>query len=227
MQVIPVIDLKDNLVVHARQGFRDKYRPIESKICLNADPAHVIESFNEQFGFTTFYIADLNALSKQGDHNLQIRAILNEYPNYHFLIDNGEHSSTCFFTDYQNYRAVIGSETMTEGKQINLNLLKDCVLSLDFFNNQRLGTTEVFKQPDFWPDEVILMTLDQVGSNSGPDYKTIEYFSTHYPDKQFIAAGGIRNKQDLLTLKQQGINKVLVATALHSGAITAEDLAFD
>ncbi len=227
MQVIPVIDLKDGLVVHAKQGFRNQYRPIESKICHNADPVNVIEAFNEQFGFTTFYIADLNALNKQGDHNKQIKSILNRYPNYHFWLDNGELSSTCYFTDHQNYCPVVGSESIADGKPLNLSALKEFVLSLDFFNHRQLGSIEIFNQSNLWPDEIILMTLDQVGSNSGPDYKTIENFSTHYPNKQFIAAGGIRNKNDLLTLMQLGINKALVATALHSGAITVEDLAFD
>lgn len=227
MQVIPVIDLKDGEVVHAKQGFRDQYRPIESKICHNADPENVIGTFNKEFGFTTFYIADLNAINKQGDHNIQIEAILTEYPNYHFWLDNGELSSRSYLTDYQNYQAVVGSESLHDGNLPNQSLLKDFVLSLDFLKNQQLGSTEIFNQPELWPEEVILMTLDQVGSSSGPDYKTIEYFSSHYPNKQFIAAGGIRNKNDLLTLMQLGINTALVATALHSGAITADDLAFD
>ncbi|MGZ8931329.1 MAG: HisA/HisF-related TIM barrel protein [Methylosarcina sp.] len=40
-----------------------------------------------------------------------------------------------------------------------------------------------------------------------------------------MAAGGVRNKQDLIDLKMLGIKRALVASALHSGAIHREEIA--
>ena len=69
------------------------------------------------------------------------------------------------------------------------------------------------------------MTLERVGSNQGPDLNKLTEFCRQYPDKNFIAAGGIRNKQDLIALCEVGIHQALVASALHSGTIKAEDIA--
>jgi phosphoribosylformimino-5-aminoimidazole carboxamide ribotide isomerase len=44
------------------------------------------------------------------------------------------------------------------------------------------------------------------------------------PSKLY-AAGGIRNIADCEQLRQEKVSGVLVATALHSGAISSEDIA--
>jgi phosphoribosylformimino-5-aminoimidazole carboxamide ribotide isomerase len=41
----------------------------------------------------------------------------------------------------------------------------------------------------------------------------------------FIVGGGIKTAADLLQLKRAGASGVLLATALHDGTITREDLA--
>ncbi len=77
----------------------------------------------------------------------------------------------------------------------------------------------------FWPDNIIIMTLERVGSNFGPDLYKLEEFCRQYPNKNFIAAGGIRNILDLMALSEIGIHQALVASALHSGNIGPEDIA--
>lgn len=222
MQVIPVIDLKDGLVVHAKQGLRAHYQPIKSKLCQDSRLESFINAFNQQLGFSTFYIADLDALTKQGNHTSLIKTLLTQYPEFCFWVDNGEFKQN----HYLNYQTIIGSESLLESQINLLKHLDNFVLSLDFFNNNTMGAKQIFTQTDLWPEKIILMTLDQVGRQTGPDYQTIESFVKQYPTKEFIAAGGIRNKDDLLRLEQLGITKALVATALHNGAITAKDLEF-
>ncbi|MGZ8223642.1 MAG: HisA/HisF-related TIM barrel protein, partial [Methylobacter sp.] len=68
------------------------------------------------------------------------------------------------------------------------------------------------------------MTLDRVGGNGGPDLKKLNDFCSRYPDKNFIAAGGIRNQKDLIALKETGIQQALVASALHSGSLSRADI---
>jgi phosphoribosylformimino-5-aminoimidazole carboxamide ribotide isomerase len=58
-----------------------------------------------------------------------------------------------------------------------------------------------------------------VGSFQGPDIIQLTQFCRRYPEKNFIAAGGVRDLADLLQLKAIGIKQVLVASALHSGVI--------
>ncbi|MDD1638393.1 MAG: nickel transporter, partial [Methylococcaceae bacterium] len=81
MKIIPVIDLKDGVVVHAQQGMREQYQPISTDLCQSADIYQVIEAFLGVCDFDTIYIADLNALTHQGDHDLLITDVLTSFPH--------------------------------------------------------------------------------------------------------------------------------------------------
>jgi phosphoribosylformimino-5-aminoimidazole carboxamide ribotide isomerase len=98
------------------------------------------------------------------------------------------------------------------------------ILSLDYLMSEALGAKCLFSNPDLWPETLIIMTLNRVGSNQGPDLDKLNWFYKHYPHKNFIAAGGIRNIADLHALKQVGIKQALIASALHSGAIRHKEI---
>ena len=87
-----------------------------------------------------------------------------------------------------------------------------------------MGPERLFMTDRYWPKKVIVMTLGWVGNDIGPDFERLRYFIRRYPNKNFIAAGGIRNFEDLLKLKKLGIETGLVASALHSKSIIAEDI---
>jgi uncharacterized protein related to proFAR isomerase len=68
------------------------------------------------------------------------------------------------------------------------------------------------------------MTLNRVGSYSGVDVEKLQAFQNFAPNKTLGASGGIRDKADLLLLKNLGIHYALCASALHAGAIGAAEL---
>ena len=68
MRIIPVLDLKNGLVVRGIGGRRDEYRPVESVVARTADPIDVAISLREHFGFREFYIADLDAIAGGPPH---------------------------------------------------------------------------------------------------------------------------------------------------------------
>ncbi len=226
MKIIPVIDLKDGVAVHARQGNREHYHPINTALCQSPDIFQVIEAFLGVYQFDTFYIADLNAITGRGDHHHLITEVLARYPRISFWIDRG-YQQYCQNPQYPgNTLPVLGSEsypdeTLSEIKAYNNSF----ILSLDYSNANALGATSLFSDPDFWPKNIIIMTLERVGSNLGPNLDKLTEFYRKYPDKNFIAAGGIRNKQDLMALRAAGIHHALVASALHAGVIKTEDIA--
>ena len=217
MKIIPVIDLKDGVVVHARLGVREHYQPINTNLCRSSDIYRVIEAFLGVYDFDTFYIADLNAITGQGDHEHLISQVLKHYPHIVFWIDSG----------YQrvdphpaNYMPVLGSECYNDDKVLELKAFdKRFILSLDYSASEALGADRLFTDPNLWPDTIIVMTLNRVGSHQGPDLDKLDEFCSRYPHKQFVAAGGIRNITDLQVLKQIGVQQALVASALHSGSI--------
>lgn len=225
MKIIPVIDLKDGVVVHARQGNREHYQPINTELCKSPDIFQVIEAFLGIYAFDTFYIADLNAITDQSDHRHLIKDVLNRFPHITFWIDRGYQKHDPCMQHPGNTLPVLGSESYRNETIPEIKAYKNnFILSLDYSSSDALGATSLFSDPTFWPENIIIMTLDRVGSGHGPDLEKLTEFCRRYPDKNFIAAGGIRNKQDLIALSGAGIHQALVASALHSGTIKAEDI---
>lgn len=225
MKIIPVIDLKDGVVVHARQGNRQYYQPINTYLCKSSDIFQVIEAFLSVYEFDTFYIADLNAITYQGDHNRLIAEVLTRFPQMTFWIDQGYRKYDQSEQHPGNTLFVLGSESYRDDTISEIKAYKNnFVLSLDYSNSDALGAENLFTDHTFWPKNIIIMTLERVGSNHGPDLSKLTEFCRKYPNKNFIAAGGTRNKQDLIDLSKAGVQQALVASALHSGTIKTGEI---
>ncbi len=220
MQIIPVLDLKDNTVVHAKAGVRSAYQPINTPLCQSANVFDVIEAFLSLYDFPIFYIADLDSINHCGHHRKLITQIILQYPEIIFWIDSGLQYDQLGDVP-ENHTPVIGSESQ---RYIPQSVESNHILSLDFKNNCPSGPAELFQQHPLWPKNIILMTLSRVGKNQGPDSNKIKAYTTQYPEINFIAAGGIRNIHDLEQLQLLGVNQTLVASALHSGKLTPEQL---
>ncbi len=224
MQIVPVIDLLDGLVVAAKHGERDSYQPIKSKICSTSLIEDVLNGFLAIYPFNTVYIADLNSITNSGNNHFLIDNILSQYKDIEFWVDNGKEVQDLTENAATNYIPVTGSEYQnTEGINNLHSALKKTILSLDFFPKQGYaGPKELLNNSTLWPQDIIIMSLEKVGKNAGPDIKRLEVFQQKHPDKNFIAAGGVRNEKDLLNLYKIGINHVLIASALHSGVINTK-----
>ena len=68
-----------------------------------------------------------------------------------------------------------------------------------------------------------MLDLDRVGSGEGVDFGLLKKIRRHFK-RSLLVGGGVRNIDDLLKLKEMGIDGVLLATALHSGKISIEAL---
>ncbi len=222
IKIIPVIDLKDGVVVHAHLGLRDQYQPINTQLCHSADLFKVISAFLTLADFDCFYIADLNAITGQGHHEALINDLLKTYPQKTFWIDSGYQT----VKDYaDNHLPVLGSESYNEDQLFELKAFKKrFILSLDYGKSEALGAPSLFSDQNLWPETIIIMTLNRVGSQQGPDLETLSDFCKHYPEQHFVAAGGIRHYQDLQNLRHIGIHQALLASALHSGSIVPVDV---
>jgi phosphoribosylformimino-5-aminoimidazole carboxamide ribotide isomerase len=223
MKIIPVIDLKDGLVVLAQRGNRENYQPINSPLCQSADIYQVIKAFLKIYSFNTLYIADLNAITGQGNNDELLKQVLTNFTEVTFWIDRGYQPFQQPSKLPNNFLPVLGSESFQDENILDIQAYKkDFILSLDFVNSCALGAKTLFSNPCYWPNNIIVMTLERVGSHDGPDLQKLHDFSMNHPDKQFIAAGGIRNAEDLIALKEAGIHQSLVASALHSGHISSD-----
>ena len=227
MHIIPVIDLKDGLAVAARQGKRQTYRPLASPLCPQPELPAVIRAYLSVFPFRTFYIADLNAIEKNGNNHALITRMLQAHSDISLWIDSGtdpfiNDNSVSFRDRVSN---VLGSETGISIEQLDHYTRKsDCILSLDYRGGELLGNPDLPAQPARLPQRVIIMNLERVGSHAGPDLEHIRSLLNRLPGKQLYAAGGVRNAEDLHRLAEHGVNGALVASALHDKTITSGQL---
>lgn len=210
------------LVVHAQQGCRASYRPISTALCQNADPRAVIDALLSLYPFMTLYIADLDALMHCGSNHALIGRLTQAYPDLRFWIDQGLTGGTIELPEQRNRIAVIGSESLeSETVPLLAQSRRQLILSLDYSAGRLLGPRSLLDQSEVWPGTVIIMNLSRVGTNEGPDLWQLERFIRQWPEKNFVAAGGVRGKQDLVRLDALGVNAVLVANALHNGQLDA------
>lgn len=233
MEVIPVIDLKAGIVVHARMGQRDLYRPIESPLSATSDPVDVVRGLMSLHRFSTLYVADLDAIERTSDNRAALVRVKAAFPSLTLWVDNGigTPDAAKHFLDGELGHLVLGSETQT-GLDLVRHLAHDprAVLSLDFRADAFQGPPALLAEPACWPRRVIAMTLARVGSGAGPDLERLRSICDAAAkdtamSRQVYAAGGIRDAADLAVLQERGIAGALVASCLHDGRLRGEEIA--
>lgn len=229
MEIIPVIDLMESKVVRAMKGNRSQYAPIQSSLCVGSEALMIVEALLELYPFDKLYIADLDSILKRGDNFELIQSIQVRYPTLALWVDAGIETINHLKTiPLSNITWVIGSEKISTLNQwltiidgIDPNSI---VLSLDFDSQGLIGQSNLDQHPETWTNQVIAMTLKRVGSYDGPDMQTLRHLQKRNPKTQVYAAGGIRNIDDALSLEKQGVTGALIASSLHDGRISNEDI---
>jgi len=227
--LIPVIDLAQGRVVHARRGRRDDYLPVRSKLCRSCEPTDVIAGLLRLHTFSTLYIADLDAIRGLDDQNCVLEKLRDRFPDLEIWIDPGINTRTRYHQWQQLAlgSTVVGSETLSDSGLLQNTLAADTdtVLSLDFNADRLLGPPDLLERSEHWPRRVIVMCLDRVGSNEGPDTERLQQLRRKSPRSELFAAGGVRDLDDLLQLRQLGVTGALLASALHDGRIGPAQIA--
>lgn len=230
MDIIPVIDLKGGQAVHARQGERDTYEPVRSRLCPGSDVVDVARGYVGVYPFSILYVADLDAIQGHGDNLQDLERLRGALPDLRLWVDSGhaEDSACRAWLARGLGDLVIGSESLADGAP--LTRLGDeikagrVVLSLDFQGDRFLGPAAVLARPEIWPDEVIVITLSRVGSGRGPDLERLGAIRAKANSRRVYAGGGARDADDLWTLRNLGLAGALVATALHEGRINRAEI---
>ena len=230
MQVVPVIDLKDGAVVHARGGRRDSYAPIRSPLTDSAQPLDVVAALLSLHPFQQLYIADLDAIAGGIGHVFVLRLLRERFPGLTLWVDAGLRDlAACRAWLAQDLGdPVLGSENLATLS--GLEVLRDgwlfdrVLLSLDFRGDDFQGPPELLSRPQLWPARILVMTLARVGALQGPDFDRLATLRAQAPDRSVFAAGGVRHRGDLQRLHGIGSAGALVASCLHNGNLTAADL---
>ncbi len=227
MEVIPVLDLMAGSVVRARRGERARYRPITTPLSPSSDPLEVARGLLGIGPFERFYVADLDAIAGTGDHCAVLRRLRSEL-DLELWVDSGiaDPAAARDWLDAGFGHLVLGSETQTDVTLLRrLSGDPRVVLSLDFRGDDFIGAPALLGEPDAWPDRVIVMTLARVGSGTGPDLARIAAIRAPAGKRKLYAAGGIRGAADLVDLTRAGVAGALVASCLHDGTLSGQDIA--
>ncbi len=222
LQIIPVIDLMDGRVVHARRGEREHYQPLSSPLCDTSEPLEVTRAIMDLHAFRTLYIADLDAIRGRGHNRRHIQSIHSHHPALTLWVDTGLRNAYVGGAN-DRIRPVIGSESQSAVHMTRQH--RDAVLSLDFRGNAFLGPPQLLANSALWPPQIIVMSLCRVGSGWGPDTERLKHLIARAPTSAWYAAGGIRHADDLRALVEIGVRGALIASALHDGAIDSSVLA--
>jgi HisA/HisF family protein len=225
--IIPVIDLKEGLVVHARAGKqaragkRAEYRPIATPF---GSPHDAVALARALLGITfspVLYVADLDSILGRGNNFDLCRELSNAFPDTTLWIDAGFSDVTdCAFWLPLGATLVIGSESIASlaaWDNIRSSFGDNVVLSLDFDEQGLRGPQEVMSN--------ILMSLGRVGTEGGPDLERLQATQRLAGDRAVFLAGGVSNLDEIVQVAGQGARGVLAATALHSGALTQKEIA--
>ncbi|WP_448187993.1 HisA/HisF-related TIM barrel protein [Azospirillum sp. sgz301742] len=228
-QVIPVLDLRDGGVVHARRGDRGRYPPLRSSLCIGNEPVAVVRGILGLFPFRTIYVADLDAIEGTGDNRAALFRLKEAFPEVGLWVDAGfrEAEPVRDFVALGIGDAVLGSESLAGGEPLEAlkaePAWRHIVLSLDF-RDRFVGPPDLLRRTDLWPQRIIVMTLARVGAGEGPDRSRLAEVRHAMPRADLFAAGGVRDGGDLKDLAAHGSAGALVATALHDGRIGRADL---
>lgn len=233
--IIPVVDLEEGLVVHARAGKqahagkRAEYRPIATPFGPPHDAAAIARALLGITFSPALYIADLDAILGRGNNFELCRELAHALPNTDLWIDAGFSDVTdCAFWLPLGATLVIGSETIANLEAWE-NMLSsfggNLVLSLDFDEQGLRGPQEVMVNPDLWPDRLILMSLGRVGTETGPDVARLQEALRVAGGRAVYVAGGVADLGDITKVAQTGARGVLAATAFHSGAVSQKEIA--
>ncbi|MBM3395002.1 MAG: histidine biosynthesis protein [Betaproteobacteria bacterium] len=230
LDIIPVIDLLNGQVVHARRGDRQHYASIRSGLCDSADPDAIVDALLGVHPFRTLYIADLDAIQGRGDHGPVIERLHARHPELTLWVDAGLSRREALLS----WRArglgmpIVGAESLPDLAAFSViagHLPPEAwILSMDFRGETFLGPCGLIESAQDWPRRVLAMNLARVGSGEGADLDLIQRLGRAAPGSAVYAAGGVREADDLLLIERTGATGALIATALHDGRISAASL---
>lgn len=189
----------------------------------------IVRGYLDLYPFRTLYVADLDAIEQQGDNSDIIQALCLEYPELEIWLDSGLSLVDHYLEkqDTLSLRIILSTESIPTSTVTSL-MRGDCrhpfILSVDYRSGGFLGSPDPMQAQDSWPSDVIILNLDQVGTNNGMSLPGGLGSQELFDQYNIYYGGGISSLTDLMQLEKLGAAGALVATALHGKKISREDL---
>jgi HisA/HisF family protein len=228
MRVVPVIDLKGGVVVHARRGRRAEYAPLRSPLVEGCEPVTVARAMCSVCRTTSLYVADLDALAGEPVNESTLAALASVTEPW---VDAGAITPAAAnaLARAGVARNVIGTESLEPGTDIGPRT-PPVVMSVDLRDGRLISRDPELAGRDpavaaplahkLGVRELVVIDLARVGSGFGPPLQAVAELARALPGVAIYAGGGVRDDADLRALESAGAAGALVATALHEGRLT-------
>lgn len=229
MMVIPSIDLMGGKVVRLIRG-NTKYLKV-----YHDNPIRLAEDFIEK-GVKLIHVVDLNAaLGKGSNRDIILSMALSGIP---IQVGGGirDFETIALLLDHGVKRVILGTLVHKHPKllikAINCFGRDKIGVALDY-NSSRVVIRGWRESLNLSPIELaiqlqnigvewlVVTSVERDGTLKGPDIATLSEIRKSV-DIKVIAAGGISSISDILTLKEIGINGVIIGRALYEGLIRLE-----
>ncbi len=240
MEIIAVLDLKSNQIVHAKRGERDKYTPPKSYLFETDKPLEIVNSIQNTLGIKKFYVADLDAITNKGDNFRLIKEIMNSCYGTEVYLDSGISNvdKAKQYLDMGITKVIIGSETLKSLEDLEeiIYILgtDNVIFSVDSMDGRLLSkdSSVVGKSIEqglqmahnAGVKNVILLELKKVGAQSGYDDKYLKMVQRFCNNINVYVGGGVRGIEDICELTRFGVKGIMTATAIYNGAINANNI---
>lgn len=230
MLVVPALDLSNSLAVHAKCGDRINYQPITSHLCHSSNPIEIIKCLLDLYNFKSIYIADLDTLQKQGNNINIIESIYGQFPKLEIWLDTGTDLIKHYLEHLKisSVRLILSTESIDSISTFT-SVISDYpahrfLFSIDYISGEILGPNSLLQSNPLLPADIIILNLDNVGSNQGVKLPTQLDQQALIASHNLFYGGGIRNINDVNELKSIGFTGALISSALHNSEITRDDL---
>lgn len=229
MRIVPVLDLKGGIVVHARRGQRADYAPLRSPLVEGCAPVAVAHALRAAGRSSTLYVADLDALAGEPVDEATLAALASVAELW---VDAGATTPerSAALKRARVARNVVGTESLGPGAHLEPSAGPPLVLSVDLRHGRLIspdpalaGLEPAVAVPlarELAVREMLVIDLARVGSGSGPPLDAVAQLAHALPEVAIYAGGGVRDDADLRALEAAGAAGALVATALHEGRLT-------
>jgi HisA/HisF family protein len=240
MRIVPVLDLKGGVVVHARRGQRSEYAPLRSPLVDGCEPVAVARALCTACRTSTLYVADLDALAGEP---VDVATLTGLAAVAEPWVDAGATTPerAAALARAGVARNVIGTESLEAGGvdtaggagsagEAGATHAPRRILSVDLRDGRLISPRPELDGRDpaaaaplaiaLGVREVLVIDLARVGSGSGPPLDAVAQLAEVLPGLKIYAGGGVRDDADLRALESAGAAGALVATALHEGRIS-------
>lgn len=243
MQIIPVIDVLNDLVVRGVAGRRAEYRPIVSQLVPDAAPAPLARLLAEYA--PELYVADLDAIQGGDVRWRTLEGIVAS--GAEILLDAGVGTverarEVAAFTHRGAHLGgvVVGLESVHSPAGLPALFAAGggrarAIFSLDLKQGTPLcspawthldcyAIAELAMACGF--QRLIVLDLDDVGGNRGTRTLPLcRELRQRYPHVNLVSGGGVRDTRELDALGAAGCDGALVASALHAGRLSLAEVA--